>query len=606
MGVAARIVTLIDANTKLFNTKLDMATAKTAKLGTGLVASSRSFSTFTSSAIAAGLALGGAFKLTGVINEVDRAMHESLAIMGDVSEQIKGKMLDTAAEVAKGTKFSMAEAGKAYFFLASAGMDAAQSLAAMPAVAEFAQAGNFDLAKATDLVTDAQMAMGLSSKNAQKNLRELVHVSDVLVGANTLANASVEQFSEALTNKAAAAGRMYGQSLEDVVAVLAVFAQRGIKGVEAGTQYDIVMRNLAIKAVQNEAAFKKYNIAIYDQEKKFRALREIVRDIDKAFADLAPKEVVLAKIALGFTAKTISSTNALAGTADAMDAFYESLNKMDGKTKEVSEKTLTEFDKGLQKLSGSFTHAAKDSQSFTDAMGGLLGAMGAVIDAGKDEQFLPKIRRFVTGERDPQLDRGRTSGPFAPFIDNAPAAINAVDHTSDAVTGLVNSTNDANAAADKLAKGLEFDISTHGMDAIDKQIEKLRAAGAGPERIARLELLKKELDAENKKADKARELQRQKERDVKDLAKAEEKERDKALKATGDRYRDIVNSVLSPWGNVPGAGKGSAGAYQAIIKTQTDQIQIMRDEERNRLLRSIDKKIEKADEDDAVLDLGAA
>ena len=51
----------------------------------------------------------------------------------------------------------------------------------------------------------------------------MTKVSDVLVKANTLANASVLQFAESLTNKAAAALVNVNKSMEEGVAVLAAF-----------------------------------------------------------------------------------------------------------------------------------------------------------------------------------------------------------------------------------------------------------------------------------------------------------------------------------------------------------------------------------------------
>ena len=54
---------------------------------------------------------------------------------------------------------SAKQAAEAYFYLASAGKTAAQSVALMPTVAKFATAGNFELALATDLLTDAQSAL---------------------------------------------------------------------------------------------------------------------------------------------------------------------------------------------------------------------------------------------------------------------------------------------------------------------------------------------------------------------------------------------------------------------------------------------------------------
>ncbi len=60
-----------------------------------------------------------------------------------------------------------------------------------------------------------QSALGLTVDNAEENLGNLTRVTDVLVKANTLANATVQQFSEALTNKAGAALRILNKDVEE-------------------------------------------------------------------------------------------------------------------------------------------------------------------------------------------------------------------------------------------------------------------------------------------------------------------------------------------------------------------------------------------------------
>ena len=182
-------------------------------------------------AAAGGLAALGVATVASIkaFADFDAEMTKSLAIMGNVSDSLQDDMSDAAREVAKTTTFSANQAAEAYFFLASAGLDAAASIEAMPKVAKFAQAGMFDMALATDLLTDAQSALGLTIRDdAIKNMENLVRVSDVLVKANTLANASVEQFSTALTTKAGAALRALGKDVEEGVAVLAAFADQAL------------------------------------------------------------------------------------------------------------------------------------------------------------------------------------------------------------------------------------------------------------------------------------------------------------------------------------------------------------------------------------------
>ena len=187
---------------------------------------------------AAVLAAGG--MMVKVYADFDKALTESLAIIDNVSDSMRAEMAETARVISEETTFSAAELAKAYYFLASAGMNAEQSVAALGTVAKFAQAGAFDLARATDLLTDAQTALGLSSKNAEINQRNLIRVADVLVKANTLANASVEQFSEALTNKAAAALVNVNKKMEEGVAVLAAYAERSERtNRRSKTNYDV-------------------------------------------------------------------------------------------------------------------------------------------------------------------------------------------------------------------------------------------------------------------------------------------------------------------------------------------------------------------------------
>ncbi|KKL12515.1 hypothetical protein LCGC14_2535020, partial [marine sediment metagenome] len=80
-----------------------------------------------------GLIAGAALAAVGAISiktfgDFDAAMTQSLAIMGDVSDVMRTDMSDAARKVALTTTFSAEEAAEAYFFLASAGMSAQQSL----------------------------------------------------------------------------------------------------------------------------------------------------------------------------------------------------------------------------------------------------------------------------------------------------------------------------------------------------------------------------------------------------------------------------------------------------------------------------------------------
>lgn len=336
------------------------------------------------------------------------AMVQSQAIMGNLSDQMKGEMADAAREMAKQTTFSAEQAAQSYFYLASAGLDAEASISAMPRVANFAQAGMFDMARATDLLTDAQSALGLTIRDdAVKNMENMTRVSDVLVKANVLANASVEQFSTALTTKAGAALRAVGKDVEEGVAVLAAFADQGIKGELAGTQLGIVLRDLSTKAIDNKAAFAEAGIAVFDSAGEMRNLGDIVADLENSLAGMSDETQKATLLQLGFSDKSLGSLQALLGTSDAIKKYEEQLRSAAGITDEVASKQLESFNSQLKLLESAVTDV------FIEIGEQLTPALKDLVDKVRD--LLPEIgEKLVTAIK--KIDFAQIVEDFGNFV----------------------------------------------------------------------------------------------------------------------------------------------------------------------------------------------
>lgn len=306
-------------------------------------------------AIGAGVAVGAlAVKSVMAFASFDEAMTKSLAIMGDVSETMRESMSNAARRVAKVTTFSAKEAAEAYFYLASAGLSAEQSIAALPKVAAFAQAGNFDLATATDLLTDAQSALGLTVDDTEQNIVNMVRTSDALIKANTLSNATAQQFSEALTNKAGPALRATNKDVEEGLAVLGVFADQGIKGAEAGTKFGIALRDLQTKALANKDEFAALNISVFDSKGEMRNMADIVGDLEGALGGMSTAQKKATLLQLGFSDKSVSVIQALLGTSEQIRDYEASLRDAGGITQEVKEKQLESFTAQMSLLKSAF------------------------------------------------------------------------------------------------------------------------------------------------------------------------------------------------------------------------------------------------------------
>ena len=354
---------------------LDQSKAKTEKTTTGMGAAFKKLRG--PIGIATGAIVGLGVAVTKLGADFEAALSESLAIMGDVSETLRGDMSDAARDVAKATTFSAREAGESYFFLASAGLDAAQSVAALPQVAQFAQAGMFDMARATDLLTDAQSALGLASDDAQQNLANMARVSDVLVKANTLANASVSQFSEALTNRAGASLRILNKDVEEGVAVLAAFADQGIKGSMAGEQLSIVIRDLQTASLKNADAFRSAGIAVFDSSGDMRNFADIIGDLEGRLAGMSDEQVRAELTTLGFQDRSIQALLTIVGTSNAIRDYETNLREAGGTTEEVADKQLNNFNAQLK----------------------LLQSVVADIALEVSDDLLPALRSLVEGAR---------------------------------------------------------------------------------------------------------------------------------------------------------------------------------------------------------------
>jgi len=287
--------------------------------------------------------------------DFDQSMTRSIAIMGDTGQAMKEDLAKTARDVAKESTFSARETAEAYYYLASAGLDAAQSMKALPAVTQFATAGAFDLSLATDLLTDAQSALGLTVKNVTDNYNNMVYVSDRLVAATAMANATTQQFSEALTNKAGLAMKNLGKDIEEGLAVLAAFADQGVKGAEAGTQLFIAYRDVQKAARASKKEHRDFYDAVFDVTGEMRHMADVLEFLESKMGDMSDemKQAYLIDM-LGFTSRSVQATLALVGLSDKIREYDDRLHKAGGTTQRVSDIQLSSFSNQLKILWGRF------------------------------------------------------------------------------------------------------------------------------------------------------------------------------------------------------------------------------------------------------------
>lgn len=341
-----------------------------------------------------------ALSLTDDFNAFNKALVESQAIMTMTAKQ-SSDMEKQALELGSTTNRSSTEIAKGYFFLASAGLNVNQQLAAMPIVAKFATAGMMSLERATSLASDAQSAMGLKVADTEQYMRNLTRVTDVLVKANVLANANVEQFSIALTSKAGASLKATNKSIEEGTAVLAAMADQGIKGEVAGNALSRMLLLLKKSSIDNAESQQRLGFSVYDNTGKMRNLADIVEQLEKITGDMSDETKAAAFEQLGFTARIQAFILPLLGTSQKIREYEKELKSAGGTTKIVSEKIMQSFSAQLTLLKNNITNLSiAFGGPLSDLLTIVVKAFTALIQAVDrfDKMGLPAIFSMVSGE----------------------------------------------------------------------------------------------------------------------------------------------------------------------------------------------------------------
>jgi TP901 family phage tail tape measure protein len=296
---------------------------------------------------------------TKAFGDFDQAMTESLSILGDVSDEMRSRMENTARTISRSTTTSAEELARSYYYLASAGMSAEQSLASLDVVNNFAIAGTFSMTQATDLLADSLSALGMASKDAAKQKENLIRLADVLAKANNIANGSIQDFSEALTNMAAAALRTLNKDVEEGVAVLAAFADQGVKGLKAGQALAIVLRGLQAAQKSQPEAWKEMGFSLYDAEGRMKSLADIIEFLEKKFMSLTDQQKPLTASMLGFQDRSFGYVQSLLGMSSKIKEYEKNLRDASGETKQLTDRVLKSFNAQMLILGNSIKDVAR-------------------------------------------------------------------------------------------------------------------------------------------------------------------------------------------------------------------------------------------------------
>lgn len=337
----------------------------------------------------------GAFGVKSVKTgmEFDSAMSQVAATMGKTMDDLasetgkvdlawgefSGNLREYAQEMGAHTRFSATQAAEALNYMALAGYNTQKSMEMLPPVLNLAAAGSMDLAKASDMVTDASSALGLTQE-------ETVEMVDKMAKTASKSNTSVEQLGDAMLTVGGTAKVLKGGTTE-LSTALGILADNGTKGAEGGT----ALRNVltAIQGGKFEKTFGALGVEAYDAQGNLRSLKDIFLDMQDAMDGMTSEERtdIINKT---FNARDLKNVNALLGTsADRWDELTAAIDDSNGAAEEMAATQLDNLAGDITLLKSAFE-----------------GLQIAVSD--KLEPYIRKFVQFLTW----CIDHASTLGPI--------------------------------------------------------------------------------------------------------------------------------------------------------------------------------------------------
>jgi hypothetical protein len=131
--------------------------------------------------------------------------------------------------------------------------------------------------------------------------------------------------------------------MEEGVAVLAAFADQGMKGDVAGEALAIVLRDLQMASLNSKEAWQELGISVFDSNGKMLHMAKIIEGLEVRFASMTDEEKKAAAEMLGFQERSFSAIQTLFGTSEKIREYETKLRKAGGVTKSVADKQLKSF-----------------------------------------------------------------------------------------------------------------------------------------------------------------------------------------------------------------------------------------------------------------------
>ncbi|MCP2163099.1 phage tail tape measure protein, partial [Williamsia serinedens] len=302
-------------------------------------------------------AISSGMDFTTSLNTMQAVAGASSAQIAQVSE--KARQLGTDNQLAA---TSSVDAAQAMVELAKGGFTVDQSMQAARGTLQLAAAAQISAADAATIQSQALQAFGKDASFAGT-------ASDILANAANQSSAEITDVAMAFQQSGAVANQ-FGLSMNDTAATIALLANAGIQGSDAGTLLKSTLLALTDQGKPAQAAIQELGLTVYDAQGKFVGMEQLFGQLQTASKRMTPEMYQAATATLfGSDAARIAGVAAQQG-AQGFDKMRDAMGQQ-GAAAAVAAAKMN----GLPGAWEKFKNAAQDAGlAFYDAVQGPLTA----------------------------------------------------------------------------------------------------------------------------------------------------------------------------------------------------------------------------------------
>lgn len=283
MAENKNIVIRLMADTASYEVAMTRAGSTARTVASGMENTGRKSALIASGMTTAGLAVA-AFGVAAVkmAADFDQQMSTVQANTGATSAQMD-QLRAAAIEAGASTVYSASDSADAINDLGKAGMSVTDILTGgLSGALNLAASDGMAVGDAAEYMANALSMFHLKGSQASQ-------VADTLAAGAGKAVGNVSDFGEALNNCGAQANS-FGMNVQETTSVLALFAQNGTIGAEAGTQLNSMLMKLAAPSAEASNTMKELGISAYDAQHHFVGMANFAGQLQKAEKGLTDEQ----------------------------------------------------------------------------------------------------------------------------------------------------------------------------------------------------------------------------------------------------------------------------------------------------------------------------